>query len=182
LLWLAFRVDFVRDVALVAMVFAGLALMGMALLFWGKSWAWLSRQKFLATWKVKFGCAEIETSLMQLRKAKGTLLFFTVISFLEQFLPVTVVYFIAKAVQIPLSLAGCVAFVPISIFLQRLPLSFMGLGVREGSYVLFLYFLGIDAGMAVGLGMLVFAIETLSLLPAAIWLLIDWFMTGEMPA
>jgi glycosyltransferase 2 family protein len=175
LLWLAFRIDFVRDVAFVTVVFAGISFLVTFVLFSEKSWDWLSRLKFAGAWKDKVGYADFEGSLAQLRNDKRALLLFTAVSFAEQFLPIAVTYATAKAVHLPLTLAGCIAFVPISILLQRLPLSFMGLGVREGSYVLFLGFLGIDAGRAVGLGMLVFAIEILALLPAAIWLLFDQF-------
>jgi glycosyltransferase 2 family protein len=180
LLYLAFRIDFVRDIAFATVAVAALVLLVTLLLFSEKSWLWFSRHKFARSWKEKAGYAVFETSLMELRKNKGALLLFTAVSVLEQFLPVVVTYLTAQAVQLPLTLVGCAAFVPISIFLQRLPLSFMGLGVREGSYVVFLFFLGIDAGKAVGLGMLVFAIEILALLPAAIWLLVDQFSVKDI--
>jgi glycosyltransferase 2 family protein len=179
LLWLAFRIDFVRDVAFVTAMVAALSFLVVFLLFSEKSWTFISRLKFAGGWKEKAGYVAFEAGLAQLRNNKVALVLFTAISFVEQFFPIAVVYFVAKAVNLPLSLAACIAFVPLSIFLQRLPLSFMGLGVREGSYVLFLHFLGIDAGKAVGLGLLVFAIEILALLPAAVWLLVEQFSPGK---
>lgn len=106
---------------------------------------------------------------------KLTLVAFIFWSFIEQLVPVFAAYFAAKALGIPLTLLQCLAFAPVSIFFERLPISFMGLGVREGTYVLFLQLMGVDYTNAFLLSIFMFITDILSLLPAGLWSLIVSF-------
>jgi hypothetical protein len=51
------------------------------------------------------------------------------------------------------------AFMPVVAIAQALPLSIGGLGLREGSLVLLLEPLGVAAGQAVALGLLLYGIN-----------------------
>jgi uncharacterized membrane protein YbhN (UPF0104 family) len=102
---------------------------------------------------------------------RRTLALFLGASFLEQLAPVFSMYFLARALSLPLGLAECLAFVPLGIFLQRLPVSFLGIGVREGSYVLLLGYLGVGYGDALVLGFMDLFMDLVFLVPAGVWAL-----------
>lgn len=103
------------------------------------------------------------------RHHKGTLVKFIFWSFIEQLVPVLAAWFGAKALGIPLSLLQCLAFAPVSIFFERLPISFMGLGVRESSYILLLQLMNVPYTEAFLLSIFMFMTDIISLIPAAIW-------------
>lgn len=58
-----------------------------------------------------------------------------------------------------LGLTALLAFYPAVLILQVLPIGIAGLGVREGAFVLFLVPLGVPAEKAVGLGLVLYAIN-----------------------
>jgi hypothetical protein len=59
------------------------------------------------------------------------------------------------------------AFTPVVAIAQVLPLSLNGLGIREGAFVLFLGPLGVAAGQAVAVGLIIYAMTlAISLLGA----------------
>jgi uncharacterized protein (TIRG00374 family) len=107
------------------------------------------------------------------RHHKGTLVKFIFWSFVEQLVPVFAAWFGAKALGIPLSFLQCLAFAPVSIFFERLPISFMGLGVRESSYILLLQLMNVPYTDAFLLSIFMFMTDIFSLIPAAIWSFID---------
>jgi uncharacterized protein (TIRG00374 family) len=67
---------------------------------------------------------------------------------------VVTVALIFRALDLPVPVAGAIAFVPAVAMLQVLPLSFNGLGVREGALVLFLTGLGVGNAQAIAVGLL----------------------------
>jgi uncharacterized membrane protein YbhN (UPF0104 family) len=64
---------------------------------------------------------------------------------------------IFRALDVDVPLAAAFAFVPAVSMLQVIPISFGGLGVREGALVWFRYGLGISAGAAATAGLLWYA-------------------------
>jgi uncharacterized protein (TIRG00374 family) len=64
---------------------------------------------------------------------------------------------IFRALDVSVPIAAAFAFVPAVSMLQVIPLSFGGLGVREGALVWFRYGLGISAGAAATAGLLWYA-------------------------
>jgi hypothetical protein len=73
----------------------------------------------------------------------------------------------ARALSIDVSPTAWLAFAPVVLIAQVLPLSIGGLGVREGALVLFLGPLGVTDAEAILLGLLLYAITmTVSLLGA----------------
>lgn len=61
-----------------------------------------------------------------------------------------------RALDLPIPVAGILVYVPAVAMLQVLPLSFNGLGVREGALVLFLAPWGVSSTQAVAAGLLWF--------------------------
>jgi glycosyltransferase 2 family protein len=62
--------------------------------------------------------------------------------------------FIFRALDLPVPLAAVAAFCPAVLMLQVLPISFSGLGVREGALVLFLHSFGVSNAQAFAAGLL----------------------------
>lgn len=90
-------------------------------------------------------------------------------SVVEQYMYVLAIWFGGIALGIPLELAACVAAVPITALLERVPLTIMGLGIREGSLVFLLGLLGIGYSEAILISLLQFTVFLLSLVPGGIW-------------
>ena len=91
-----------------------------------------------------------------------------VAGFAYQLLVVLAAFLAARALGLEqVRLTAALAFVPAVAILQVLPISLGGLGIREGSFVLFLHPLGVPTGRAVALGLLIYFLNlTASLLGA----------------
>jgi glycosyltransferase 2 family protein len=73
---------------------------------------------------------------------------------LYQLSVITVFALIFRALDLPVPLAGVLAFAPAVLMLQVLPISLNGLGVREFSLVLLLGAFGVTHGQAAAAGLL----------------------------
>jgi uncharacterized protein (TIRG00374 family) len=88
------------------------------------------------------------------------------------FLSITIVFLLALGMDIPLSFWECLVIVPIVILGASLPISFAGWGVREGSMVFMLGFIGISAADALALSVMMgLIIMSVSTIGGLIWLL-----------
>lgn len=84
-----------------------------------------------------------------------------------QLAPVLAAWFATRAVGLRLPMVALLAFTPVVAIVQVLPLSLNGLGIREGAFVVFLGPLGVSAGQAVAVGLILYALTlTVSLLGA----------------
>jgi glycosyltransferase 2 family protein len=63
-----------------------------------------------------------------------------------------------RALGLHLPMMALLAFTPVVAIAQVLPLSLNGLGIREGAFVLFLGPLGVAAGQAVAIGLIIYAL------------------------
>lgn len=70
-------------------------------------------------------------------------------------------YAIFLALGVDVSLVQCFLVVPIIMALQMLPISVNGLGVREGAYIYFFGWMGVDAATAIAGSLLFWALVTL---------------------
>ena len=121
----------------------------------------------------KLNIAKYFSAVTKFKDKKLILINFILLSFIEQLFAILVIYFVAKSLSMPLNFIECVTFVPISTFMERLPISFQGFGVREGSYVFLLGLIGINYTNAIVLSLLGYTIFLFSLIPAAIWSIFD---------
>ena len=74
-----------------------------------------------------------------------------------QLSPILVAWFATRALGLHLPMVALLAFTPVVAIAQVLPLSLNGLGLREGALVLFLGPLGVSAGQAVAVGLIIYA-------------------------
>jgi glycosyltransferase 2 family protein len=87
-----------------------------------------------------------------------------------QLSPVLAAWFATRALGLHLPMVALLAFTPVVAIAQVLPLSLNGLGIREGAFVLFLGPLGVSAGQAVAVGLIVYALTlAVSLLGAPVF-------------
>lgn len=101
---------------------------------------------------------------------RGTLALNLALSIIEQTAPVFTLWVVSHALHTPLPLIVCLAVTPVAIVIQRLPLTYAGLGLREGSAAALLVALGYDYSAALLLFMTLFVLFFTSLLPGAIML------------
>ncbi len=80
---------------------------------------------------------------------------------------ITAALLAARALGIHIGPTALLAFVPAVAIVQVLPVSFGGLGVREGAFVLFLKPLGVSNEHAIALGLVLYAMQLISSLLGA---------------
>src|SRR5690606_22108111 len=90
------------------------------------------------------------------------------LSLLEQTAAVWAYWVGSRALGTPLPLAVCLAVAPVVAVVQRLPISYGGLGLREASAAALLVALGYDYSESLVLLMLMFVVFFVSLLPGAV--------------
>ncbi len=81
------------------------------------------------------------------------------VSFAYQLVVVASAVEISHALSLSLSWTVLLAFVPAVAILQVVPVTFGGLGIREGAFILFLRPLGVSTSQAIALGLLVYGIN-----------------------
>jgi hypothetical protein len=91
------------------------------------------------------------------------------LSFIEQFIPVLVIFCAARALSVGVSFTDCLAVIPITTFVERLPLSFDGIGVREMSNVFLFGLMHIDYDTSLTFSLVAYGVFLASLAPAALW-------------
>lgn len=92
-------------------------------------------------------------------------------SFLNQIGVVLVVYILAGALGVPVSMSACLLVVPVANLLQALPISIAGWGVREGSFVAGFGLFGIPSKDALLLSILFGLVVLVASMPGSVlWL------------
>lgn len=90
------------------------------------------------------------------------------LSLIEQTAPVFTMWVGSHALGTPLPWLVCLAVAPVAVIIQRLPLTYAGLGLREGSAAALLVALGYDYSAALVLFMSLFVMFCISLLPGVV--------------
>ncbi len=124
-------------------------------------------KKFLNKVVVKTG--NLIDSYANYKHHKLILIFSVLLTFLEIFLVILWSYAIAIGLNISISFLYFAAFIPITLFLIRLPISLDGFGINEGSYAYFLAAIGISKGLGFSLGLINHFITILAIIPGGIF-------------
>ncbi|HEU5304958.1 MAG TPA: lysylphosphatidylglycerol synthase transmembrane domain-containing protein, partial [Gemmatimonadales bacterium] len=95
------------------------------------------------------------------RRRAGLLALVALLSVLEQWFPVALMWTAGRALGVPLSLAMVVTTVPLTLFVGRLPISLGGLGVGEGAIVFLLGLFAIPANDALAVSVLCRGVDLL---------------------
>jgi len=107
------------------------------------------------------------------KSKKKFLTVFFLLTCAEMVLPITRSYFIAKAFNISLPLYYYFAFVPIVIFLIRLPISADGFGIHEGGFAYFLSLMGVSQTLGFSVGVISHCLLWVSLVPGLIFYIFE---------
>ena len=89
-------------------------------------------------------------------------------TFIEQLIPIVMVYFVVKALNIDASLLELLAIIPLTVLALRMPISIDGIGVQEGLYVVLFGFIGVSPSEALLLSAGKRAVQLLCALPWAV--------------
>jgi uncharacterized protein (TIRG00374 family) len=108
-------------------------------------------------------------ALRKYRDAPGIVFLNLVLALIEQLFPVLIFFLGSIAFQVPLALTDCLAVVPVGILIQRLPVSYAGLGIREGTLVFLFGLLGVTYSDALILSTAMFILLLVTLLPGVLW-------------
>lgn len=108
-------------------------------------------------------------ALREYRDVPEVILLNLVLALFEQLFPVLVFFLGSVAFQVPVTFTDCLAAVPISTLLERLPVSYAGLGVREGALVFLFGVLGVDYSGVLILSSAIFILVLITLLPGLLW-------------
>ena len=131
--------------------------------------ALFSRLKFLEHPKV----TGFRESLSKYKEHKPVLGGFLSLSLIENLFPVTTILVAGTALGAPITFWYCLAVVPVATVLERLPISFGGIGLREGSFIVLFGLLGVAYAEALLIGLLNFICFMISLLPGLFWMLTE---------
>lgn len=104
------------------------------------------------------------------------------LSLIEQTMAVLAYWVGSRALGIPLPFVVCLAVAPVTVMIQRLPVSYAGLGLREGSAAALLVALGYDYSEALTLLMMLFVVFFISMLPGAVIFATSGRPRAEVPA
>ncbi len=99
----------------------------------------------------------VHLGVQRLRRHPGAAAGVLGVATIYQLSTVAAVYLATRALGLHLPVAAVLAFAPVVAIAQVLPVSLNGLGVREGAFVVFLGPLGVAAGQAIAVGLLVYA-------------------------
>jgi hypothetical protein len=102
------------------------------------------------------------------RYHKLVLGFFGLLTILEMGLVVLWNYGIGLALGINLDFIWYLMIIPVTTLVVRLPISFAGIGVHEGVFVIFLTVVGISLNEGLAFGLLSHALDILGLLPGGL--------------
>lgn len=101
----------------------------------------------------------VHLGLGQIRRHPGALVAILATSIGHQLAIVVAAWLGAQALGVELSWLATMAFVPVVAMAQVIPISVNGLGLREGALALLLAPLGVAAGQAVALGLLLYVMN-----------------------
>jgi uncharacterized membrane protein YbhN (UPF0104 family) len=147
---LALSGRFTADARIAAWVCAGAAGMGLAAALLFLPSRWLPAQ--LSRLGGPFG--KIASALFAFQGKGSVLLRAFAWSLALQGLVVLNAWLLARALGVPIPLAGFFLIVPLGLFLMMLPVSINGIGVRESSYAFFFRAFGVAASLGVAVAWL----------------------------
>lgn len=102
------------------------------------------------------------------RSRKQTLLLSLVLSMLFQLGRVIMVYFLSLSLSLDITFSYLIVVVPVALFVQMLPVSVYGIGIRESAMVAMLAVAGVPAESAISLSILMLAVQVGGSFPGGI--------------
>ncbi|MFP4436172.1 MAG: YbhN family protein [Chloroflexaceae bacterium] len=148
----------------VALLLAGVAtifMFSMNKRWWGRLHTWLESSR----WRMLDGLSKILQSYQDYAQHRTTLFVFLLLSIVEQFSAVITAFLISRTLQLDIPFLAFLMFVPIIMMIVRLPISFDGIGVREGLYVSLFGLIGVAQTEAFLVGLLSSVLWRFAIIP-----------------
>ena len=123
--------------------------------------------KLLPT-RINLALAKFYECMDLYRDNKGTLVVSFCLSLLFQLFRVVMVYFLARSLSIDVSFTYLIVVVPVALFVQMLPISVYGIGVRESAMVALLALAGVSTEAAISLSILMLAVQIAGSFPRGV--------------
>ncbi|MDZ7363351.1 MAG: flippase-like domain-containing protein [candidate division KSB1 bacterium] len=117
--------------------------------------------------------AHLRESILEVVVAKRAMLKMLALSVFFQILGVVIIYVVGRSVGIELDFWHYCIYVPLITAIAVLPISVLGIGIREGAFVFFFTQAGVPKAAALSLSLLLFSQSLLMAAMGGIWYLVD---------
>ena len=115
----------------------------------------------------------VRESILEVAVAKSAMLKMLLLSVFFQLLGVVIIYIVGRALEIQLAFGYYCIYVPLITAIAVLPVSVLGIGIREGAFVFFFTQAGVPKAAALSLSLLLFSQSLLMAAMGGIWYLLD---------
>lgn len=115
---------------------------------------------------------------IELSGDRKDILFFCMLSILEQAIQVLIIFCAAKAIDLSIGIMYFVAISPLSILVTTLPISIGAIGVQEGAYIFLLGLAGVRPTDSLSLSFLIRVIGLIMLMPGGVVFVYDSMKAG----
>lgn len=160
------------DTKMLWIIFAcclGASATGLAILASSRLRRLIGAETWMLALFTKVGLGEHWQAVLRYAERPALLVFSIVMSWVEQFADVISFYFCCLAFGIDISLLQATTMIPIAAIMSRLPISFMGIGVREASIVYMGSLFGISYADAMLASITSLTLFLIMLAPIIIW-------------
>lgn len=161
-----------KDRFALEVIFAGAlvsAAIGLAILASSRLRRLIGAETWMLALFTKMGLGEHWRAVLRYAERPALLVLSIVLCWVEQFAEVLSFYFCCLAFNIDISLLQATTIIPIAAILGRLPISFMGIGVREASIVYMGSLFGISYADAMLASITSLTLFLILLVPIIVW-------------
>ncbi|MDZ7291261.1 MAG: flippase-like domain-containing protein [candidate division KSB1 bacterium] len=123
--------------------------------------------------KIADKLVDFREAILQVAEAKDAILRLLALSVFFQILGIVIIFIVGRAVAIDLDFWHYCIYVPLITAIAVLPISVLGIGIREGAFVFFLTQAGVLKAQALSLSLLLFSQSLLMAVIGGIWYLFD---------
>jgi uncharacterized protein (TIRG00374 family) len=169
----------------VLIVVAGVALVTLSIYRPLHRWVFsnLSRRfHFLKTNKLVGKLRQAYEAYQEYRNTRRSLALFVALTLLETAIPIFANYFVGKALGLDIVFAYFVVIIPITLFVQRIPVLPTMIGVREGLFVVLFGLANITASQSFTLGALGHFLTFVAVIPGLFFYFLHPLKRGRKPA
>ena len=107
-------------------------------------WTFFIERIPLPKWKITEKLSDIVEAYQSYSDHPRALALFLIFTIFEQLIPSVSTFYISQALGLEIDLIYFVIFIPLILMIVRLPVTFEGFGLREGMFVYFFSFIGVD--------------------------------------
>lgn len=115
----------------------------------------------------------VRASILEVAVAKSAMLKMLALTLFFQMLGIVIIFIVGRAVGIGLDFQYYCIYIPLITAIAVLPVSVLGIGIREGAFVFFFTQAGVPKAAALSLSLLLFSQSLLMAAMGGIWYLLD---------